>query len=196
MLRIVAPTQPSVIGEPKLTGSPLQTYRKRVWQPRIRNAAGSAPGQLNYYTLILCQASRITYYIYIYIYTGAVFPTGLRDYGLSEERLQNVFSQVLEGKEPEWRLKGIPEIQFYRQLHPFLKKWPVSYRTSKQAIGKFYCAIDPNLMIRGLRADNVYRFIKGICQGAQSPNKLCHMGIESLLLFRSKGLYRSNENIK
>ena len=30
VLQIVAPTQSSIIGELKLTGSPLQTYRKRV----------------------------------------------------------------------------------------------------------------------------------------------------------------------
>lgn len=111
-----------------------------------------------------------------YVYTGAVFPTGLRDYGLSEERLRNVFNQVLEGREPEWHLKGIPEIQFYRQLHPFLKKWPVSYRTSKQAIGTFYCTIDPNLKARGFRADNVYTFIERISQGTQSPNTVMSYG--------------------
>lgn len=86
---------------------------------------------------------------------------------MSEERLQNVFIQVLEGWEPVWSLKGIPEIKFYRQLHPFLKKWPVSYRTSKQAIGKLYCAIDPNLKARGFRADNVYWFIERISHDAK-----------------------------
>ena len=88
----------------------------------------------------LCQASRII----PYVCTGAAFPIGLIDYGLSQERLHNVFNQVLEGREPEWHLKGIPDIQFYRRLHLFLKKWPVSYRTLKQVIGKFYCAIDHN----------------------------------------------------
>lgn len=37
--RIVAPTKPSLRGECKLYGSPLASYRKRVWQPRIRNLA-------------------------------------------------------------------------------------------------------------------------------------------------------------
>lgn len=40
--RIVAPTQPSLIGKRKLYGSPLSSYRKRTWEPRIRNPA--APG--------------------------------------------------------------------------------------------------------------------------------------------------------
>lgn len=39
--RLVAPTQPSAIGDPKLIGSPLATYRKRTWEPRIRNTLKS-----------------------------------------------------------------------------------------------------------------------------------------------------------
>lgn len=35
--RIVAPTQPSLRGESRLSGSPLSSYRRRTWQPRIRN---------------------------------------------------------------------------------------------------------------------------------------------------------------
>lgn len=34
--RIVMPTRPSLRGPPKLIGSPLATYRKRVWIPRDR----------------------------------------------------------------------------------------------------------------------------------------------------------------
>lgn len=36
--RIAAPTRPSLRGETKLIGSPLSSYRKRKWIPRIRNA--------------------------------------------------------------------------------------------------------------------------------------------------------------
>ena len=39
--RIVAPTKPSLRGECKLFGSPLSSYRKRIWEPRIRNSATS-----------------------------------------------------------------------------------------------------------------------------------------------------------
>ena len=35
--RIVGPTRPSLRGTAKLTGSPLASYRRRVWEPRIRN---------------------------------------------------------------------------------------------------------------------------------------------------------------
>ncbi len=34
--RIAAPTRPSLRGEVKLYGSPLSSYRKRKWTPRIR----------------------------------------------------------------------------------------------------------------------------------------------------------------
>ena len=38
--RIAAPTKPSSKGDSKLCGSPLVSYRKRVWKPRVRNTAG------------------------------------------------------------------------------------------------------------------------------------------------------------
>ena len=34
--RIVGPTRPSLRGTAKLIGSPLASYRRRVWEPRIR----------------------------------------------------------------------------------------------------------------------------------------------------------------
>ena len=37
--RIVGPTRPSLRGSAKLTGSPLASYRRRVWQPRVRNTS-------------------------------------------------------------------------------------------------------------------------------------------------------------
>lgn len=40
--RIVGPTRPSLIGESKLVGSPLASYRKRVWEPRLRNSSNSS----------------------------------------------------------------------------------------------------------------------------------------------------------
>ena len=38
--RIAAPTKPSSKGDSKLCGSPLVTYRKREWLPRVRYPAG------------------------------------------------------------------------------------------------------------------------------------------------------------
>ena len=37
---IAAPTKPSSKGDSKLCGSPLVSYRKRVWKPQVRNTAG------------------------------------------------------------------------------------------------------------------------------------------------------------
>lgn len=50
-------------------------------------------------------------------------------------------------------------------LHHFLKNWPVSRRTTKQAIGRFYMAIDSNF--RQMRADNAYRLIEQLQDGAE-----------------------------
>lgn len=38
--RLAAPTKPSSIGEPKLSGSPLAHYRGREWIPRSRRRQG------------------------------------------------------------------------------------------------------------------------------------------------------------
>ena len=51
--RIVAPTKPSLNGVLRLTGSPLRSYRQRIWEPRVRTA--KSRGRLhvlhNYYDL-------------------------------------------------------------------------------------------------------------------------------------------------
>ena len=39
-----------------------------------------------------------------------------------------------------------------------------------------YCAIDSNIKARGFQANNVYRFIERICQGAQSQNTVVPYG--------------------
>lgn len=36
--RIVAPTKPALNGVLRLSGSPLRSYRQRIWEPRIRTA--------------------------------------------------------------------------------------------------------------------------------------------------------------
>ncbi len=39
--RLAAPTKPSVVGQQKLMGSPLVSYRHRQWMPRTRNQPGN-----------------------------------------------------------------------------------------------------------------------------------------------------------
>ena len=104
-------------------------------------------------------------------FIGAIFPAGLEEYGLNEERLYDAFCQVLNGEDLDLHLRVIPEVKFYKELHLFLKKWSVSCRTTKQTIGRFYCAIDPNLKAVGYRADNVYRLIEKLSQSS-SPKRL------------------------
>ena len=47
--RIVAPTTPSLRGDAKLHGSPLATYRKRIWKPRVRNVTAAVSGMLFFF---------------------------------------------------------------------------------------------------------------------------------------------------
>ena len=39
--RIAAPTRPSLVGPSKLSGSPLASYRKRIWVPKVQQAQGN-----------------------------------------------------------------------------------------------------------------------------------------------------------
>ena len=67
----------------------------------------------------------------------AVFPKELHSYGLNEELLQSVFHQVQTGSKPlQWQLKGVPNADFYINLHPFIKKWPITKSATKFAVGK------------------------------------------------------------
>lgn len=52
IMRIAAPTRPSIRGESKLIGSPLIRYRRKNWIPRIRNPAGG-----RYRVLYCCNTS-------------------------------------------------------------------------------------------------------------------------------------------
>ena len=55
-------------------------------------------------------------------------------------------------------------VGFYRELHNFLRKWPVSHSITKVAIGRFYICIDPQLYQKSMcgRPDNVYQFIERV----------------------------------
>ena len=93
--------------------------------------------------------------------------------------LKSTFLQVQSGKQPlQWSLKGIPEVGFHQVLHPFLKRWPITHGKTKQAIGSFYIAIDHNLKEKGSRADNVYRFVEGICKSGQPSSALVQYGFD------------------
>lgn len=40
--RIASPTKPSLTGKCSITGTQLATYRRRTWEPRIRNDSGKS----------------------------------------------------------------------------------------------------------------------------------------------------------
>ena len=109
-----------------------------------------------------------------------MFPNKLYGYGLTEELLASVFQQVLHQHVPlKWCLKGIPDIEFYQELHPFLKKWSATRGSSKATIERFYIAIDSNLKEKGMREGNVYRFIeRAIKSGGQSSKRLMSYGLD------------------
>ena len=91
------------------------------------------------------------------------YPEELRAHGLTEEVLLSTFQQILSGAESvDWQLISTPTTHFYQSLHRYLKKWPVSSRSSKILIGKFYISIDAQLRAKASRPDNVYRFIERI----------------------------------
>ena len=122
-----------------------------------------------------------TYVYFILFFTDScvTFPEELHYYGLDEDILSSVFRQVQSGKEPiQWSLKGVPNVNFYQKLHPFLKKWSVTHEATKSMIGRFYVAIDKNLKDRGSRADNVYRFIERVVECSQSSDATMSYGLD------------------
>jgi hypothetical protein len=137
--RIVGPTRPFLLGAAKLTGSPLASYRKRVWQPRIRNEGTRA-----------CD-----------------FAPELIEYGLSPKVLSLAIEQLSSEEDLDFscKLKTVPTIGLYRKLHQYLTK---HLNLPKVVIGRFYCAFDCNFQEKGSRADNIYRFVDTIVSSKRS----------------------------
>ena len=154
--RIVAPTKPSLNGVLRLTGSPLRSYRQRIWEPRVRTA--KSRGRLHVYFKLLYTIiiDRITC-----IDSGDSYPDDLIPYGLTKDLLNSAMSEIEAGNTSVWSLSGrIPTIGFYRALHLYLKQHFKA--TTKTSIGKLYCSIDINLKEKGSRPDNIYRFVERI----------------------------------
>ena len=96
--------------------------------------------------------------------------------------LDSVFKQFQTGDKPlQWCLKGVPNADFYKALHPFLKKWPITRSATKVAIGKFYIEIDRNFAEKRGRADNVYRYVERCLKSNQPPDQLMIYGRENHL---------------
>ena len=112
------------------------------------------------------------------------FPKDLSDYGLTEELLSTTFKQVQSGRARSlsWYLKVTPTVGFYRHLHPYLKKWPLSRATTKVAIGKYYTAIDANLQTKGSHPYNTYRFIERVAMSDRPQCAKMSYGFEDMEL--------------
>ena len=130
-------------GKPTLSGSPLTSFRKRTWKPRVRNpgpkGAPDAKSKTYIYMHVHVYATHhICVYncLSVYIYAGDVihFPAELKAYGLTEEVLLTVFGQACVGQSVCWKLKSIPVVSFYQTLHKFLKKWPLTKSATKSKV--------------------------------------------------------------
>ena len=51
--RIAAPTQPSLRGSSKISGSDLEAYRSKIWVPRIRNPGPKGILHVYFFNLFL-----------------------------------------------------------------------------------------------------------------------------------------------
>ena len=60
--RIVVPTRPSLRGDAKLHGSPLPTYRKRIWKPCVRNVTAAVSGMLFFFDYSIFLASPLSFH--------------------------------------------------------------------------------------------------------------------------------------
>ncbi len=117
-----------------------------------------------------------------YTYPGqdVEFPHGLTSYALTESLLEEVWTQVQisETTTLKWSLKGIPNVDFYQDLHCFLRKWCKSRQATKFGVGRFYIAIDMNLQVKGCRPDSAYRFVQRVSEAGLPRNTRMNYGLE------------------
>ena len=127
------------------------------------------------------------------------FPTELKQYGLNEVILQELFLKSVSGLDLQWALKEVPTIAFYRELHNFLKNCPVSNGETKTTIGKFYIAIDPNLYRKSLssgRPDNIYQFIEKVAVSRKPDSAIMSYGLQNTIQHLSSEVSTCSSHIK
>ena len=135
--RIVIPTRPLLRGDAKLHGSPLATYRKRIWKPCVRNVTAA----VSVHSPFIGTCSQCRQYL-----------PELLAYGLNKELFMSCFQAFESETSLPWQMKGIPDVGFYKALHPYFTKFKANI--TKITIGKFYIAIDPNLSVQVTQAMN------------------------------------------
>ena len=58
----------------------------------------------------------------------------LKAYGLNEDVLALAFKEAQNEDTLQWYVKGVPNADFYRALHPFFKKWHITRNATKVTI--------------------------------------------------------------
>ena len=106
-----------------------------------------------------------------------IFPNELTHYGLTMELLEDAIESA------SWSLRGIPNVDFYRNLHYFLKKWSKTQSLTKTSIGKFYLAVDVHLRERGSTPYNTYRFIDRLVSSDVPDSALMSYGANKKMLY-------------
>ena len=103
---------------------------------------------------------------------------------MNEELLTQVFFHVKHHKKGliPWQLRGSPELRFYREMHNFLRIWPVTHSATKATVGRLYIAIDKNLQIKGHNPNNTYLFIDRLTKSNQLSEVSMTYGIENCAL--------------
>ena len=73
----------------------------------------------------------LMFFVYLLHVDPVTFPAQLACYGLTFKVLDDAIENMT------WSLCGIPNVEFYRKLHNFLKKWSKSRSLTKTCIGRF-----------------------------------------------------------
>ncbi len=125
---------------------------------------------------------------FVYLLAPVTFPAELMYYGLTLELLDDAIMA-----ESEWTLRGIPNIEFYRKLHNFLKKWSKTRSLTKTCIGNFYLSIDVHLQERGSTPYNTYRFIDQLQSSNIPDTSLMSYGSDKKLSYVQAEIHGCHE---
>ena len=113
--------------------------------------------------------------------------------------LRESFLRSASGLDLQWGLEEIPTLGFYRELHNFLKRCPVSNGETKSTIGKFYIAIDPNLHKKSLssgRPDNIYQFIEKTANSRKPDSTVMTYGLQNTIQHLSNEVSSCSSHLK
>ena len=115
------------------------------------------------------------------------FPDELSCYGLTIELLEDAFGC---GADFQWSVRGVPNVEFYRKLHSFLRRWDTTRSATKTSIGKFYLTIDKQLQERGSTPYNTYRFIERLASSDVPDACLMSYGSDKNLHAEMRGRFQ------